>query len=117
MSLVSLLVIQLASALIQPGHGSWYDLNRPTYYDPSSGLPYEWSNNNGHWVLIPRPVGQTYNPLFLDNVNGYYRRAPNADQLSQYRMVAINSKGESARSRLAYGPKSLKYYVMMRGGS
>ncbi|MEK6963636.1 MAG: hypothetical protein AABX70_04370 [Nanoarchaeota archaeon] len=109
--------IQLGSALITPGHGNWYDLNRPRYYDPDTGLPYEWASSNGRWILIPRPVGTTYNPLYLEGANGYYRRSPGADPRSRLQLGQTEAKGRSMRSMLANPPKSSKYYVVNRGGS
>ena len=88
-----LLVVQLSSALIRPGYGAWYDVNRPTYYDPETDLPYEWGNVNGNWVLIPRPVGHTYNPLYLKNADGYYARLPGQDSFSKMKVQQVKSQG------------------------
>ena len=116
-SLLFLLGLQLAYAVIQPGYGTWYDLNRPNYYDPATGLPYYWASNSGRWVLIPRPVGNTYNPLFLQGANAYYRRAPNEDPISRLRLGQTDAEGGSKRLMLSNPPKSLKYYIVNRGGS
>lgn len=115
--LLFLVGIQLGSALIAPGHGNWYDVNRLNYYDPDTGLPYYWASNNGRWVLVPRPVGTTYNPLYLEGANGYYRRSPGADLISRLQLGQVEAKGGSMRSMLANPPRSLKYYVINRGGS
>ena len=115
-SLLFLLALQLAYAVVQPGYGSWYDLNRPNYYDPDTGLPYYWATNSGRWVLIPHPVGTTRNPLFLGGANAYYRRAPNEDPVSRLQLSRTETEGGAKRSMLANPPRSLKYYIINRGG-
>lgn len=110
---VFLIVSSLVEAAVYRGYGAWYDVNRPTYIDPDSGMSYEWGVTNGEWVLIPRPVGRTYNPLYLDPVSTFYARQPGQDPISRYRLGLKESEGRLLRSRLASG-KPLKYYVVMR---
>jgi len=111
-SVLFLLVLELASALIRPGYGAWYDVNRPTYYDPETGQPYEWGTFSGQWMLVPRPVGHTYNPLFLEGANAYYPRLPGQDPLSKARIAQ-----KSGERKFFYGVekhRDVRGYLALR---